>query len=238
MENKKIYQQIPKAIQAIGAIGKNGNNSHQNYKFRSIDDMYNKIQPVLPDLGLFFVPTVLESKEEHFETQKGAKSIRVKQRVKYDIFAEDGSSVVSIVEGEAVDTSDKATNKAMTAAFKYMLIQVFCIAIEGLDDADKETPDLGAAKGTDPAEYVVKIGKQYKGMMLKDMKPFEIDGYAKWLSGKLKEDKKKADKLTQEFFDNASAYLDSINYEAPPDKPAKGKKPQDPPELNTNETIN
>lgn len=138
----KIYIQIPKAIEAIGSIGKNGKNDIQKYKFRSIDDMYNKIQPVLPTLGLFFVPQVVESKEDIYENAKGNRAIRVKLRVKYTIFADDGSFVEAIVEGESIDTSDKATNKALTAAFKYMLIQLFCISIEGMDDADKDSPDI------------------------------------------------------------------------------------------------
>jgi hypothetical protein len=38
--------------------------------------------------------------------------------------------------GEALDNGDKATSKAMTAAYKYAILQAFCIPIRGMEDAD------------------------------------------------------------------------------------------------------
>lgn len=136
----RIFELIPKIMGEIGAIGKNGTNTYDNYKFRSIDDVYNKVQPVLARNGVFFKPTVLESNESTVVSQKGAAQVRIKQKVEYTFYASDGSSFSTIVEGEAIDRADKATNKAMTAALKYMLIQVFCIAIDGNNDADGSSP--------------------------------------------------------------------------------------------------
>lgn len=140
MENKLIFQLIPKIMKEIGAIAKNGDNEEDDYKFQRIDDVKNKLQPILARHGVFFVPNVIESTEEKFQKFQ----VRVKIRVRYLIFAQDGSSTEATVEGEAIDDSDKATNKAMTAAFKYMLIQVFCIAIKGMDDADSTSPKINA----------------------------------------------------------------------------------------------
>lgn len=145
-EAPKIFSLIPLVMIDVGAIGKDGVNEYDNYNFRSIDDVYNKLQPVLAKHKVFFVPTVIQSSEERFQTDKGKSQIRVKLRVKYQIFAEDGSSIEATVDGEAVDRSDKATNKALTAAFKYLLIQVFCIAVKGLNDADAESPELNFVK--------------------------------------------------------------------------------------------
>lgn len=162
-----IFELIPKIMGEIGAIGKNGTNTYDNYKFRSIDDVYNKVQPVLARNGVFFKPTVLESNESTVVSQKGASQVRIKQKVEYTFFAKDGSSFTTVVEGEAIDRGDKATNKAMTAALKYMLIQVFCIAIEGQDDADKESPDVGEMKQKSPQnkisnEFTAKINDLVK----------------------------------------------------------------------------
>ena len=44
--------------------------------------------------------------------------------------------------GEAMDSADKATNKAMSAAYKYAAIQAFCIPTEGDNDADATTHDV------------------------------------------------------------------------------------------------
>ena len=49
---------------------------------------------------------------------------------------------VSKVFGEAMDSGDKATNKAMSAAYKYAAFQAFCIPTEGDNDADKTTHEV------------------------------------------------------------------------------------------------
>ena len=41
-----------------------------------------------------------------------------------------------------MDSGDKATNKAMSAAFKYAAFQAFCIPTEGDNDADAHTPEV------------------------------------------------------------------------------------------------
>lgn len=38
-----------------------------------------------------------------------------------------------------MDTADKSTNKAMSAAYKYLCLQLFCIPTEGDNDADATT---------------------------------------------------------------------------------------------------
>jgi hypothetical protein len=42
-----------------------------------------------------------------------------------------------------MDSADKATNKAMSAAYKYAAFQAFAIPTEGDNDADAHTPDVG-----------------------------------------------------------------------------------------------
>lgn len=224
MSAGKIFQVLPVVMAGIGAIAKNGNNTHQNYRFRSIDDMYNKIQPVLAENKLFFVPQLLESKEEIFDNGNGKRSIRVSAKVKYTIYADDGSSIESVTQGEAIDTSDKATNKALTAAFKYMLIQVFCIAITNQDDADKISPPIGAKapppKPSIPSvfnddnlgEYVCNVGRKYKGKKLKDIDSFELNNFLTWLKNSAGNDAKGLGKSTQAFLDTAEAYLKSLEF--------------------------
>ena len=41
-----------------------------------------------------------------------------------------------------MDSSDKSTNKAMSAAFKYAAMQAFCIPTEGDNDADAHSHDI------------------------------------------------------------------------------------------------
>ena len=60
----------------------------------------------------------------------------------------DGSKHTVKTYGEAMDSGDKATNKAMSAAYKYAAFQTFCIPTEGDNDADAQTHE--------PKGYVVQ----------------------------------------------------------------------------------
>ena len=70
-------------------------------------------------------------------SQKGGTLIYSICRIKYTFYAEDGSNVSAVVIGEGMDSGDKATNKAMSIAFKYACFQVFCIPTEEMKDKNK-----------------------------------------------------------------------------------------------------
>jgi hypothetical protein len=141
MENAKIYQAISNIISDIGAIGKDSRNVTQNFMYRGIDDVMNALQPVLSKHHVFIVPEVIEREREERQTQKGGLLIYSICKVKYTFYAEDGSFITAVVVGEGMDSGDKATNKAMSIAFKYACFQVFCIPTEEMQDPDKDTPD-------------------------------------------------------------------------------------------------
>jgi hypothetical protein len=79
--------------------------------------------------------------------------------VEFDfVSATDGTSHTVRVCGEAMDSGDKATNKAMSAAYKYMAMQVFCIPTEGDNDADATTHEVVAADAA-LTQFAVAIRK-------------------------------------------------------------------------------
>ena len=61
--------------------------------------------------------------------------------MKYTFYANDGSSIISIVVGEGMDSADKSANKALSVAYKYACFQVFCIPTEEMKDPDADAPD-------------------------------------------------------------------------------------------------
>lgn len=137
-----------KAINAVQAalckegIAKDRRNAQQGYNFRGIDDIYNTLSGLLADNGLCILPEVLERTQVERITQKGGALFYTTVKVKYTIVsAVDGSQFITATYGEAMDSADKSTNKAMSAAYKYMCLQVFCIPTVGDNDADQTTPD-------------------------------------------------------------------------------------------------
>lgn len=136
----QIYELIGKAMADMGPITKDKMNKQQGYKFRGIDDVYNALNPVLCKHGLFVVPRVLDRTREERQTQNGGRLIYSILKVQYTMYAPDGSSIEAVVDGEGMDSADKSTNKAMSAAYKYFMFQLFSIPTEELVDADAETP--------------------------------------------------------------------------------------------------
>lgn len=152
----KIYKQIVKVMEDVGAIGKTDKNEYDKYMFRGIDAVMNALHPAMVKNGIFVIPEVLEHQREERAGKNGTNMMYSLLKVKYTFMADDGSSVEAVVMGEAMDRSDKSTNKAMSAAFKYACFQTFCIPTDEMKDADAESPEIGEKVGT-PAAWIRTI---------------------------------------------------------------------------------
>ena len=141
----KVYQAI-NAVQSDlsqTGIGKTQQNTQQRYNFRGIDDLYNALAPSLARNNLVIVPQMLERVVTEKPTRNGAMMSHVVVKVQYDFISSvDGSTHSIVMYGEAMDSADKATNKAFTAAYKYAAFQVFCIPTSGDNDADRNTHEI------------------------------------------------------------------------------------------------
>ena len=150
--------EIYKAINVVQAelaregISKGRRNQQQGYNFRGIDDVYNAVSPLLAKAGLVILPRVLGRDCVERTNAKGTALFYVTVEVEFDFVASsDGSRHTVKTFGEAMDSGDKATNKAMSAAYKYALMQAFAIPTEGDNDADATTHEV-AARRFDPLE--------------------------------------------------------------------------------------
>ena len=164
-----IFGLISQAMKKVGAIGKDSVNVQQNYKFRGIDAVYNALNPVMSELGLFICPEILDHRREE---RKSVKTYNNQQTetvlkysiltIKYTIYAPDGSNVSCVVVGEGMDSGDKASNKAMSVAMKYAMFQLLMIPTEEMVDPDAETYEVTssaitpAAPTQTPTEAVVE----------------------------------------------------------------------------------
>lgn len=163
MENGKIYGAISAVMSDVGAVGKNDVNQFDKYKFRGIDAVMNALSPAMVKNHVFVTPEVLESSREERANKNGGLMIYSVVKVKYTFYTDDGSSVVAVVIGEAMDRSDKSTSKAMSAAFKYACFQTFCIPTEEMQDADRETPEPAPRQEAYPSreDLITRIAAKY-----------------------------------------------------------------------------
>jgi len=143
-----IYKKMSDVMKDVGAIGKDQKNTQQGFKFRGIDQFVNALYPALTKHGVFMSPRATSFTHELKDVVRGSGKSGVDKHVsimmEYDFYAEDGSKVtIGPVPAEGLDSGDKATNKALSAALKYALIQTFSIPTEDMAEADFESPVIG-----------------------------------------------------------------------------------------------
>lgn len=138
----RVYQAINAVAGELAqdGVAKTRLNSQDNYLYRSIDDVLVRLAPLLAQHRLCILPRVLERHASERQDDSGALLISVALRAAFDLVcADDGSCHTIEAFGEALDSGDKATAKAMQSAYKYAVLQAFCVpAVQG-DDADART---------------------------------------------------------------------------------------------------
>ena len=149
----QIYGLIGKAMREIGAVGKDSINKTQGFKYRGIDAVYNALNPVMSKYGLFIVPEVIDERREERTNKGGTTLLYSILKIRFTMYAPDGSSISSVIIGEGMDTGDKATNKAMSIALKYAAFQIFMIPTEETAiDPDAESHEVAPKAAANPAE--------------------------------------------------------------------------------------
>ena len=150
-----VYELISlvSADMAKGGIAKGRKNVQQGYSFRGIDDVYNALAPMLAEHKLVILPRILSRECVERTARSGSAQFFVTVEAEFDFVAAKNPESRHTVRtfGEAQDSADKATNKAMSAAYKYAAFQTFCIPTEGDNDADATTPE--ATKPAKPEGY-------------------------------------------------------------------------------------
>lgn len=163
MEQKKVYAAISAVARDMAEVGisKDRENRQQGFSFRGIDQVYNALAPMLAKHGLVILPRITERTVTERVTQKGGVLFYVVVKAEFDFVAtEDGSMHTIVTYGEAMDSGDKATNKAMSIAYKYAAFQTFCIPTEQTAiDADAEVHHIKPAD----ADQILAEFTQYAG---------------------------------------------------------------------------
>ena len=128
---------------ATTGIAKSRTNEIDDYKYRSIDDVLDRLAPLLAKHRLCVLPKALERTVIERADEQDRLLLHVALRVSFTLTSvDDGSSHKVEAYGEALDGGDKATAKAMSAAYKSAMVQTFCIPVAGTEDADRASHKL------------------------------------------------------------------------------------------------
>lgn len=147
-----IHEAMGRILAELPAIGKNQRNQSQGFNFRGVDDVLNALNPLLGKYGVYILPNVIDRNTSRRETKGGGVMFEVNLHVKFTFHGPSGDAVVASGWGEGTDSGDKATNKAMTAAYKYVLFQAFAISTEEASnlDSDRGSPEPSTEPSTEP----------------------------------------------------------------------------------------
>ena len=173
-EAGRIYPALLGVLTDLPAIGKDQRNTQQNYQYRGLETITGTLKPLLVKHKVAVVPTVLESRHELRAASGDRQMPMTYLRVRFAFTSlEDGSTVEAVTEGEGSDYGDKGSNKAMSAAFKYALVQTLCIA--DFDDSDAESPEHDTHKqAARPA--MVPSGDDFGDWLNSDAPLSTVDG--------------------------------------------------------------
>lgn len=141
-QSNLIYKSLSEINKGIEAIGKSKTNTQQGFKYRGIDDVMNELHSLFAKNEVIICPKVNEIKREERLTKNGGVMFYTHLTIDFVFIASDGSFITSTVIGEAMDSADKGTNKAMSIALKYALLQMFLIPTEEDKDPDKYTHEV------------------------------------------------------------------------------------------------
>lgn len=179
-----VYSAIAAVMADIAkeGISKDRRNQQQGYNFRGIDEVYNALSPILARHKLCILPRMIARDVTERQTQKGNALFYVTVEAEFDfVSADDGSRHTIRTFGEAMDSADKATNKAMSAAYKYAAMQTFCIPTEGDNDADSTTHQLGRQPSLEEKALNLLRGAAGDRGLLKEAWEKNKDGWKKML---------------------------------------------------------
>ncbi|MGI5252804.1 ERF family protein [Actinacidiphila glaucinigra] len=156
-----VADEVPRVFAAIAGVmadampvGKNQRNTQQNYQFRGIDDVMSAMAGPMRKHGLFILPVIAD----HVAERRGEKMTHVRITMRYHVYGPAGDCLIAEVPGEASDFADKATNKAQSAALKYLLFTLFMLPVDGrsIDDGDRHHPVPEAHVAEDKARQADK----------------------------------------------------------------------------------
>ena len=140
----EIYKALAAVNKSIKAIGKDRKNEQQGFKFRGIDDVMNELHSLFAANEVIILQTINSIDVTERTNQRGTVIFSVRINITYHFTHSDGSSADVTVTGEAMDSGDKATTKAMSIALKYALLQMFLIPTEEEKDPDAQTHEVKA----------------------------------------------------------------------------------------------
>jgi hypothetical protein len=161
METKlPIAQALSEIMKAVGGIAKKDKNTAQGFNFRGIDSVVNAVSPALQKFGVVVIPSVEEYDYQTVEIGRNRTAMgHVRVKVSYTFIGANGDAIKATVVGEAMDSGDKATAKAMSVAFRTALLQSLSLPTDEVDPDAHSYERSSAEDVLAPEAVIAKINQ-------------------------------------------------------------------------------
>lgn len=197
-----IAELMAKVMGDVQAVGKDDRNNQQGYNFRGIDAVVNAVGPVLRKHGVVPMPHKTVALYRDVQTSTGKPSRECTVTVTYRFYGPAGDFLEAEVPGESMDFGDKGAPKAMSVAYRILLLQALCIPTDepepdarsyerGRDERPPAAPARPAPQASRPPAELSEadaLRAEIKALAGKQTPPWNLEtiaqGYAKEYPGR------------------------------------------------------
>jgi len=134
-----LFGKLSRIMGNLGGIEKRGQADRRmgGYRFAQYEDVAAAVRARLAEENVAFLATVDGASREEITTSRGNTMVSVVLDLSFTfVDGDSGAMAICTWKGEANDTSDKATSKAVTLGLKYFLLRGFMLSTEGEMDPD------------------------------------------------------------------------------------------------------
>jgi hypothetical protein len=144
---QEAVNRVMRDVQAIGKGQEYDDKRGTKYSFRGVDDVVNAVGPALREHKVIIAPVVVDVvNSERYDTKGGARMQNVVVKVSYRVSGPRGDKFPAESLGQAADMGDKGIPKAMSVAYRTMLLQLLSIPT-GEPDPDSQVHEAAASNG-------------------------------------------------------------------------------------------
>lgn len=172
---RTVVEVMLAAMRSVQSIGKSDFNDFHKFNFRGIDTVLDHVGPAFREHGVLTFPELQSLAAETVKSSKDKPMRLTTVTVKYTFVGPAGDRESAIVPGEAWDSEDKGSSKAMSVAYRTALIQVLSIPTKERD------PHAGPIVST----KLARLREEAKRLMAEKGWEFQelADEYAQWSQG-------------------------------------------------------
>lgn len=183
MEHPTVVQALSAVMADVGAVAKTDRNGSQGWNFRGVDAVVNAVSPALRRHGVVVLPSVLTHEVSTVQTSGGKPMQSVRVRVSYTFYGPQGDSLDACSVGEAFDSGDKATAKAMSVALRTCLLQALMLPTDDLDPDHEVYEVENRFVAADPATWPDVLDQsQAKKVVLDHCQGDKVQAREAWAS--------------------------------------------------------